>query len=143
MRASTANLNDNHIEPPPHPGPSGIHASTDIWKAKPSDPSAQAGPSGVRASTPIWKDKSIAPPAQAGTSGIRASTAASKYCCSCKRDVPARNFSAHLRSLSHKAHEWETLDESVKICRTAFGGKIDQQIHSPGVIKISHFTKLL
>ncbi|VEN49269.1 unnamed protein product [Callosobruchus maculatus] len=65
MRASTANLNDNHIEPPPHPGPSGIHASTDIWKAKPSDPSAQAGPSGVRASTPIWKDKSIAPPAQA------------------------------------------------------------------------------
>ncbi|VEN44960.1 unnamed protein product, partial [Callosobruchus maculatus] len=92
------------------PGPSGVQCTTQPGTSRQVLP----GPSDVQCTTEA--DPSDM---QSTTGDINA-----KYCPSCARDIPTKMFSAHLRSLKHKAHSWKPVDASVSMNRSAFGGKI-------------------
>ncbi|VEN55338.1 unnamed protein product [Callosobruchus maculatus] len=83
---------------------------------------AQPGPSGMQSTGRIG----MATTDQAGPSGMQPNTdyTSAKYCDSCSRYIPAKTFSAHLRSLKHKAYTWKPLNEAVRVSQSAFGGKI-------------------
>nr|CAI5857435.1 unnamed protein product [Callosobruchus analis] len=73
------------------------------------DQTDEPGPSGLRRLTANHAPKT---PSDRDLSSGRPPPN-SKHCWICGRDVSARNFSAHLRSLSHTAREWRPIDDAI------------------------------
>lgn len=46
------------------------------------------------------------------------------FCKPCRLHVASKGYAGHLRSARHKAHNWQSLNKGVEVCRTAFGGRL-------------------